>query len=156
MVYKESRGPKHQYKEKHGEDIENKRSRNTKKIKHNTTQHNTTPMERRGWELPVAAREDHAPPLEDRSPTVVARSFREPPTIGAGEGWREKRGHHVLESETHSLARACLTLVRGCRERALLVSVETKDAGEHYRKTRVVQKLTDELRFRSTNFDLRT
>jgi hypothetical protein len=33
MVYKESRGPTHQYIEKDGEDTENKRPRTTKEIK---------------------------------------------------------------------------------------------------------------------------
>jgi len=43
MVYKESRGPKHRlgnkYRERYGEDTENKRPRKTKEIKQ--TQHST-------------------------------------------------------------------------------------------------------------------
>lgn len=39
-VYKESKGPKHRYREKHRKDTENKRSRNTKETKQ-TTQYST-------------------------------------------------------------------------------------------------------------------
>jgi hypothetical protein len=79
----------------------------------------------------VATREDHEPQLEDLFPTVVVRGRQEPPTTGAGEGWREKRAHHAPESETHSLARACHAPVRGRQERPQLVSVEMEDASEY-------------------------
>jgi hypothetical protein len=79
--------------------------------------HNTALEERRGWESPLAAREDQAPPLEDLSPTEATGSCREPPTTGPGEGWREKRDHYAPERETNSLACACHALMRGRRER---------------------------------------
>jgi hypothetical protein len=40
----------------------------------------------------VVMHEDHAPPLEDLSPAMIAGGGHEP--IRVGEGWREKRGHH--------------------------------------------------------------
>jgi hypothetical protein len=35
--------------------------------------------------------EDHVPLLEDLSLVVIVGGGHEPPTTGAGEGWREKR-----------------------------------------------------------------
>jgi hypothetical protein len=104
----------------------------------------------------VAAREDQAPPLEDLSPTEATGSCREPPTTGPGEGWREKRDHYAPKRETNSLGCACHALMRGRRERSRLVSIEMEDANEPIREARVVQKLTEEHRSRSKNFDLRT
>jgi hypothetical protein len=58
-----------------------KDNNNLSNIKNN----NTDPVEGRGWESPVATREDHAPPLEDLSPTVITGGGHEPSTIRTGE-----------------------------------------------------------------------
>jgi hypothetical protein len=69
----------------------------------------------------MAVREDYVPPLEDISRTVIARDCHESPTTGAGEGWREKRGHHALKRETNSLASACHAPMHGRRGSAASV-----------------------------------
>jgi len=74
MVYKESRWLKHWYREKHEEDTENKRFRNTK------DKYNTVP---KGWELPASAREDHVPALDNISP---AADHYDPLIAKVGEG----------------------------------------------------------------------
>jgi hypothetical protein len=102
------------------------------------------------------AREDHVSPLEDLSRVVIARGCCELLTTRAGEGWREKRGHHEPKRETDSLVRACHASMHGRWGRVWAVwrvSVEAKDVDEPTGEAHVVQKLTEKCRSRSKNFN---
>jgi hypothetical protein len=84
-------------------------------------------VEESGWELQEAVHEGHMPFLESISPVGIAGSRRDSPKTGVS-------GHHALEREKNSLARACHTPMRGRRMKTWRPSEEVEDAGEKQEK----------------------
>jgi hypothetical protein len=65
-------------------------------------------------------------------------------------------GTTCWKKETNSLACACHSLKRGWWKRTRQPSMEAEDANETIGEVRVVQKLMEERRYKSKDFDLTT